>query len=103
MSQLILLELDFPQGSVLRLLLYSLYTTPLLHSIISKYPGIHCHLYADDTQIYISFSLERASSAISIIESCIKDVYFWLVANKLYANPNKTEYLFLIPEILFHK
>ena len=42
---------------------------------------------------YISFSLKRASSAISIIESCIKDVFSWLVANKLSANPNKTEYL----------
>ena len=27
------------------------------------------------------------------IEFCIKDVFSWLVANKLSANPNKTEYL----------
>ena len=36
---------------------------------------------------------EHASSAISIIESNIKDVFYWLVANMLSANPNKTEYL----------
>ena len=40
-------------------------------------------MYADDTQIYILFSPEHASSAVSIIESCIKDVFSWLVANKL--------------------
>ena len=41
----------------------------------------------------ISFFFEHASSAISIIESCIKDVFSWLVANKLSVNPKKTEYL----------
>ena len=46
----------------------------------------------DDTQIYISLAPEHASSAVSIIESSIKDVFSWLVANKLSANPNKTEY-----------
>ena len=69
-----------------------MYTTPL-HFIISKYPGIRCHFYADDTQIYISFVPEHASSAVSIAESCIKDVFSWLVANTLSANSNKTEYL----------
>ena len=47
----------------------------------------------NDTQIYISFPLEHALSAVSIIESSIKDVFSWLVTNKLSANPNKTEYL----------
>ena len=72
-----------------------MYTTSL-HSIISKYLGIRCHFYADDTQIilYIPFSPEHASFAISIIESCIKDVFAWLVANILFANPKKTEYPF---------
>ena len=96
-SQPVLLEFGIPQGSVsqgniLGPLLYSMYTTPL-HSTISKYPGFHCYFYANDTQIYISFYTERASSAISIIESCIKDIFSWLVTNKLSANPNKTEYL----------
>ena len=86
------LEFGIPQGSVLGPLLYSLHTIPLL-SIISKYPGICCHFYADDALVHISFSPEYASSAVSIIESCIKDVFSWLVAKKLSANPNKTEYL----------
>ena len=32
-------------------------------------------------------------SAVSIIESCIEDVFSWLEANKLSANLNKIEYL----------
>ena len=76
-SQPVLLELGIPLGSVLGPLLYSLYTTPQspLHSIISKYPGIRCHFYADDTQIYISFAPEHLSSAVSIIESCNTDIF----------------------------
>ena len=61
-SNPVLLEYDVPQGSVLRPLLYFLYTTPL-HSIISKYLGLRSHFYADDPQIYLSFSPELASSA----------------------------------------
>ena len=89
-SQPVLLEFGIPQGSILGPLLSVHYP---LHSIISNYPGMRCHFYVDDTHIYISFSPENASSAASIIESCIKDVFSWLVANKLCANPNKTEYL----------
>ena len=58
-SQPVLLEFGIPQGSVLGSLLYSQNTTPL-HSIISIYPGIRCHFYADDTQICTSFSPKHA-------------------------------------------
>ena len=64
-SQPVLIKFGIPQGSVVGPLLYSLYTTPL-HYIISKYPGIRCHFYADDTRIYISFSPENASSVCFI-------------------------------------
>ena len=90
-SQPVLLEYGVLQGSALGPLLYSLYTTPL-HSIIPKFHGIRCHFYANDTQIYLSFSPELAS-AFSSIESCIKDVFSWMIGNKLSANPDKTEYL----------
>ena len=101
-SQPVPLEFGLPTGSVLGPLLYSLYTTPL-HSIISKYPGIRCHFYVDDTQIYISFSLEHASSAVPIIESCIKDVFSWLVANNYLLILTKQNIFFLITEISISK
>ena len=42
-SQPFLLKFNVPRGKVLGPLLHSLYTTPL-HSNISKYPGIRCHI-----------------------------------------------------------
>ena len=87
----ILLEYGVPQGSVLGPLLYSLYNTrptPLL-SAISKYTEIRSHFYADDTRIYLSFSPE-VTSGFSLIESCIRDIFSWMVANKLSSIPNKT-------------
>ena len=73
-SNPVLLEYGVTQGSVLRPLLYTLFTTSL-HSIISKYPALRCNFYADDTQIYLSFSPEWASSAFTSIETCIKDIF----------------------------
>ena len=90
-SQPILSEYSVPQGSMFRPLLYSLFT-PLL-SVISKYLGIHSHLYVDDTQIYLSFSPELTTVSL-LIESCIRDKFSWMVANKLSVNPNETKYLF---------
>ena len=48
------LSYGVPQGSVLGRMLFTLYTTPnsaIIHSI-----DINHHLYADDTQIYMSLS-----------------------------------------------
>ena len=67
-SQPRLLENSVLQGSVLGLLLYSLFTTPLF-LVIFKYPGIR-RFYARDTQIYLSFSLEL-TFIFSVTESCI--------------------------------
>ena len=40
-----------PQGSVLGLLVFTMYTRP--HGIIAHRYGVRYHLYADDSQLYI--------------------------------------------------
>ena len=95
-SQPVLLEYGIPQESVLGPLLYTLSTTLLLF-VISKYPGIRNHLHADDTQIYLLFSPEL-TAVFSLIESCIRNIFLWMVANKLSVNPNKAEYLLFNPK-----
>ena len=81
-----------PQGSVLGPILFTLYTTPL-GNIIRKH-GLNFHLYADDTQLYISFQPGVSVSketAISCLESCIKDMKIWMTNNLLKLNGDKTE------------
>ena len=48
-------------------------------------------------QIYLSFFPKLTSLALSAIESCIRDVFSWMTSNKLFVNPNKTEYLLFNP------
>ena len=73
-----------------------MYTTPFLF-VISNHRGIQYHSFAYDTQIYLPFSSELTSLALSAIESCIRVVFSWMTSNKLSVNPNKTEYILFNP------
>ena len=81
-----------PQGSVLGPKLFCIYSGPL--SNIAHLHGLEVHLYADDTQLYIFFSIKSGlSEPIQKVEACIKDISTWMRKNKLKLNDDKTEYM----------
>ena len=85
------LKCGVPQGSVLGPILFTVYTLPL-GDIIRKH-DLKFHLYADDTQLYLSFQPSRSTSAKIKMERCIHDIRKWMACNFLKLNDDKTEML----------
>ena len=59
-----------------------------------RYHQVKFHLYADDTQLYLTFKLspEMAKAAM---KACVRDIDTWMMANILKMNRDKTELLVL--------
>ena len=86
------LKCGVPQGSVLGPLLYLLYTSPIA-CIINDH-GLSFHLYADDTQLYITFkstSLNDIQQVKLRVEYCVRDIDEWMIRNYLKLNQDKTD------------
>ena len=83
----------YPQGSVLGPQSFTVYTSPV-RDIIWKY-NFNYHVYADDTQLYITFksSQEPADSCITTLDKCIQEIRSWMRQNFLKLNDEKTEFL----------
>ena len=89
-----------PQGSVLGPLKFCLYMLP--PSAILRFHKIGYHVYADDTQIYVSFKCDDPSQALGKINACISDIRRWMILNKLKINDVKTEFIVFRSPMLKH-
>ena len=88
------LELLFgvPQGSLLGPILFILYIKAL-QKIAAKH-GLDIQLYADDSQLYISFHPNRATQFSDVRDRtnrCLAEIKAWMVSNFMKLNESKTE------------
>ena len=79
------------QGSVLGPIKFCLYLLPL-GAILRKH-DIGYHIYADDTQLYISFKSKEPLECLEKLNSCISDIRVWMIKHKLKINDAKTEFI----------
>ena len=96
LSQNLNLDFGVPQGSCLGPLLFTIYASKLFDVIKAQLPTVHC--YADDTQLYVSFSPNKSIGqfeAVTAIQHCVDDIRNWMTNDKLLLNDDKTEFLMI--------
>ena len=85
-----------PQGSVLGLVLFNLFISPL--GEICRRHKINFHGYADDSQNYMSFwpqhhNAVNQDTSIKNLENCLEDIRTWMSISFLKLNKNKMEFI----------
>ena len=77
----------------LSLVLFSSFFTPPPSVLLSLNSSCGHHLYADDTQLFISFTASDFSTIILRLQATIDLVSNWMSSNLLSLNQAKTEFL----------
>ena len=75
-------------------ILFLVYTFPL--GAIPRRHGAGFHMYADDTQLYLSMKTTQAKDVVSVrtrVEVCLRELNMWMLLNNLWLNNDKTELL----------
>ena len=92
-SETKVLDCGVPQGSVLGPILFNLYTASL--GRLLQDCGVKYHMYADDSQVYLSAPPAELSNAVSRVEECIMRVRTWMTDHRLKMNDAKTEVIYI--------
>ena len=79
MSDFASLLCGVPQGSVLGPMKFCLYLLPLRANL--RHHNIAYHIYADDTQLYISFNCKDLLESLTKLNMCISDIRVWMIKN----------------------
>ena len=65
--------------------------------------SLNHHLYADDTQLFLSFLPTHLDSSIDYLHSALDRISSWMTANLLTLNSSKTEFLLICLSIQLAK